>query len=260
MCLRGPDEARSSRRSEVRAQGREPLLRVSMGETKHIAWDVEPSGLLGMAVNAGSLPAPVASGMGKLWGAWDSCVRGMGQVVRCILGRHGAYVPAWAYTGSGRHQRGLLPAELPMDYIRSSGVEPAGHSSGRSQEGGVLDGYTEVNPSVSVGPQPVYDIINAGPRSRFVVRGATGPLIVHNCVENLCQSVARQIVAEQMLRVAKRYRVVLTVHDAVAIVAREAEAAEAQAYLEECMSWNPAWAVGLPLACESGVGKSYGDC
>lgn len=260
VCLRGPDEARSSRRSEVRAQGREPLLRVSMGETKHIAWDVEPSGLLGMAVNAGSLPAPVASGMGKLWGAWDSCVRGMGQVVRCILGRHGAYVPAWAYTGSGRQQRGLLPAELPMDYIRSSGVEPAGHSSGRSQEGGVLDGYTEVNPSVSVGPQPVYDIINAGPRSRFVVRGATGPLIVHNCVENLCQSVARQIVAEQMLRVAKRYRVVLTVHDAVAIVAREAEAAEAQAYLEECMSWNPAWAVGLPLACESGVGKSYGDC
>ena len=79
-------------------------------------------------------------------------------------------------------------------------------------------------------------------------------------VENICQAVARQIVAEQMLRVSKRYKVVLTVHDAVAIVAPEAEAAEAQAYLEECMSWNPKWAVGLPLSCESGMGASYGDC
>lgn len=79
-------------------------------------------------------------------------------------------------------------------------------------------------------------------------------------VENICQAVARQVVAEQMLRVAKRYKVVLTVHDAIAIVAKQDEAAEAQAYLEECMSWNPKWAVGLPLSCESGMGSSYGDC
>jgi DNA polymerase len=79
-------------------------------------------------------------------------------------------------------------------------------------------------------------------------------------VENICQAVARQVVAEQMLRVSKRYKVVLTVHDAVAIIAKKEEAPEAQAHLEECMSWNPKWAVGLPLACESGVGASYGDC
>ena len=79
-------------------------------------------------------------------------------------------------------------------------------------------------------------------------------------VENICQAVARQVVAEQMLRVAKRYKVVLTVHDAVAIIAKKEEAAEAQAYLEECMNWNPKWAVGLPLSCESGLGASYGDC
>jgi hypothetical protein len=79
-------------------------------------------------------------------------------------------------------------------------------------------------------------------------------------VENVCQAVARQIVAEQMLRVSKRYKVVLTVHDAVAIIAPETEAKEAQAYLEECMSWNPKWATGLPLSCESGMGASYGDC
>ena len=79
-------------------------------------------------------------------------------------------------------------------------------------------------------------------------------------VENICQAVARQVVAEQMLRVSKRYKVVLTVHDAVAIIAKTEEAAEAQAYLEACMSWVPKWATGLPLACESGMGASYGDC
>lgn len=79
-------------------------------------------------------------------------------------------------------------------------------------------------------------------------------------VENICQAVARQIVAEQMLRVAKRYKVVLTVHDAVAIVAKKEEAREARMYLEDCMSWIPKWATGLPLSCESGVGDSYGDC
>ena len=79
-------------------------------------------------------------------------------------------------------------------------------------------------------------------------------------IENVCQAVARCVIAEQMLRVSKRYKVVLTVHDAIAIIAKTSEAKEAQAYLEECMRWNPAWAVGLPLACESGMGPSYGDC
>jgi DNA polymerase len=79
-------------------------------------------------------------------------------------------------------------------------------------------------------------------------------------VENICQAVARQIVAEQMLRISKRYKVVLTVHDAVAVIAPLEEGAAARAYVEECMSWNPKWAAGLPLACESGVGATYGDC
>jgi DNA polymerase len=79
-------------------------------------------------------------------------------------------------------------------------------------------------------------------------------------VENICQAVARQVVAEQMLRVSKRYKVVLTVHDAVACIAPESEAEAAQAYVEECMRWIPEWASGCPINCESGVGKTYGDC
>jgi DNA polymerase I-like protein with 3'-5' exonuclease and polymerase domains len=61
-----------------------------------------------------------------------------------------------------------------------------------------------------------------------------------------------------MLRVSKRYKVVLTVHDSVAIIAPETEKDAAMEYIIECMSWNPKWAVGLPLSCEAGWGHSYG--
>lgn len=79
-------------------------------------------------------------------------------------------------------------------------------------------------------------------------------------VENLCQALARCIIGEQMLRMAKKYKVALTVHDAVMVVVKEDEQEEAVKYVEECMKWNPSWALTLPLACEIGVGKSYGEC
>ena len=79
-------------------------------------------------------------------------------------------------------------------------------------------------------------------------------------IENACQAIARCIIGEQMIRIAKRYDVVLTVHDAIACVVKEDEVLEAQAYIEECMKWIPDWADGLPVSCESGYGQSYGDC
>jgi DNA polymerase len=79
-------------------------------------------------------------------------------------------------------------------------------------------------------------------------------------IENVCQAIARCIIAEQMLKINKRYKVVLTVHDAIAVCVRDSEVEEAQKYVEECMRWVPEWAAGLPVNCESGAGKSYGDC
>jgi len=78
--------------------------------------------------------------------------------------------------------------------------------------------------------------------------------------ENVCQGIARCIIGEQMLQIAKKYRVVLTVHDSIVICVRDEEVSEAQAYIEKCMRWTPDWAEGLPINCESGTGKSYGDC
>jgi DNA polymerase len=79
-------------------------------------------------------------------------------------------------------------------------------------------------------------------------------------IENVCQAIARCIIGEQMLNIAKRYRVVLTVHDSVVCCVPDAEVEEAQKYIEECMRWTPDWAKGLPINCESGTGKTYGDC
>jgi DNA polymerase len=79
-------------------------------------------------------------------------------------------------------------------------------------------------------------------------------------VENICQGLARCIIGEQMVKISQKYKVVLTVHDAVACIAKEEEAEEAMAYVMECMKWVPDWAQGLPLNCEAGYGKSYGDC
>ena len=79
-------------------------------------------------------------------------------------------------------------------------------------------------------------------------------------VENVCQGLARIVIGEQMLLVEKEHKVVMTVHDAIACVVPEKDAATAMAYVETCMKVRPKWALELPLNCEAGYGKSYGDC
>jgi DNA polymerase len=78
------------------------------------------------------------------------------------------------------------------------------------------------------------------------------------CVENICQALARIVIGEQMLMVARRLRVVMTVHDAVGAIAPMQEAEEAREYVEACMRIRPKWSVLLPLNCESKMGVSYG--
>ena len=79
-------------------------------------------------------------------------------------------------------------------------------------------------------------------------------------VENVVQALARIIVAEQMLRLRERYRPVLTVHDAAVIVTPIDELQDAIAFITQVMSTPPDWANGLPVACETKYGQSYGEC
>ena len=101
---------------------------------------------------------------------------------------------------------------------------------------------------------------NEGIQYQYKTRRGWNKIYGGKVIENACQAIARCIIGEQMIKIAKKYDTVLTVHDAVACIALEAEVKEAQAYVEECMRWTPEWAEGLPVNCESGYGKSYGEC
>jgi len=78
-------------------------------------------------------------------------------------------------------------------------------------------------------------------------------------VENIVQALARIVVGSQMVRISKKYRPILTVHDAVSIVVPASESEEAKAYVQECMRWVPKWADGLPVDCEIGCGPTYAE-
>ena len=73
------------------------------------------------------------------------------------------------------------------------------------------------------------------------------------------QSLARDIIAEQLIQVAKRYTVVMTVHDELVMLCKDTEVDDCVAYVKKCMTTAPSWCSDLPLGCEVGVGDNYMD-
>ena len=104
------------------------------------------------------------------------------------------------------------------------------------------------------------DLSYDGDEYTYKVRRGRNKIYGGKVIENVCQAIARCIIGEQMLKIAKRYRVVLTVHDSIVCCVEDNKVKEAQAFVETCMRWTPSWAKGLPVDCESGTAKSYGDC
>lgn len=102
------------------------------------------------------------------------------------------------------------------------------------------------------------DIEEDKPKYYYVGRKGKTFLWYGAILENVVQGLARCVVAEQMLKISEKYRVALTVHDSVVVVCKAEEREEAVRYIEQCMSTTPAWAEGLPVACESKWGVSYG--
>lgn len=91
----------------------------------------------------------------QLGRARDHNMRAMVGQLRDILGGHADGLFRRSFTGSDRQQRAIRARELQVGDTKAAGTEPA---------------------------QKVYDLVNCGPRNRFVVRGAGGELtIVHNC-------------------------------------------------------------------------------
>lgn len=73
------------------------------------------------------------------------------------------------------------------------------------------------------------------------------------------QSLARDIIAEHLISVSKKYKVVMTIHDELVMVCRDEEVENCVSYVEQCMTTAPDWCPDLPLNCEIGVGDNYMD-
>jgi DNA polymerase len=76
---------------------------------------------------------------------------------------------------------------------------------------------------------------------------------------NVTQALARIVMTDGMLRVAKRYPVVGTVHDELICVVPDSEVAEAKAWVLEQMTIEPSYMPGIPLAADVGAHRRYGD-
>lgn len=77
--------------------------------------------------------------------------------------------------------------------------------------------------------------------------------------ENIVQCLARIAVSEQMVDIARRYRVVMTTHDEIVmLVQKNKEAiAKAQAFMEGVMGKAPAWCGSLPVSSEVKYADNY---
>lgn len=78
--------------------------------------------------------------------------------------------------------------------------------------------------------------------------------------QGLVQSLARCVMAEQMISISRKYPIVLTVHDAVYILTTEETAETAQQFVLGTMRTPPVWMPDIPLDAEAAFGKTLADC
>lgn len=84
-------------------------------------------------------------------------------------------------------------------------------------------------------------------------------------LENIIQALARIVVMEAALRLRRPMRqqfkahLAMQVHDELVYVVASDQAKDVAELVFREMSIAPAWAAGLPLSAEAGVGPSYGD-
>lgn len=219
--------------------------------------------MVSVALHEGALRDPDRASMEELRGPRDHSLQGVERVVREVLRGHGSDIPEGATARSNRQRERLLEGQLPMG-IRSRELQQPAKDSARGREAtcGLVAGNRNRydDPVLQAGArlpegasvrqagrdEQVYDLVNCGPRHRFVVLGEEGPLIVHNC-ENITQAVACDLLSEGLLRMdAAGYKTILTIHDEAITEVPDSDEFTFQK-MEHLMSELPDWAPGLPL-------------
>lgn len=232
------------------------------------------SHVLGVEIDDRSLPTALKSCVAQLRWTRNHSMRALGWLVRKFLGRHGGDVPAWLTVGAQRQRQRLLARELRMGDVEgamSQSPEQSVHRNAMGPNGSQrrkrAQRYWCDHATVSAGEQlagreavreaelhePVFDIVNAGPRRRFTVLGTNGPFIVHNCAEGPTQALAASILRHTLVALEAEVDwmpVIGSTHDEVVVEVDEADEQDARNVIHEYFVDGFDWTDGLPLAAE----------
>ena len=230
--------------------------------------DVGTPGILGLALYARQVQIAYTSSVEKLWSAWHSCLRFL-EFVSEFLERHGADLGERHGTRTKGQRQGVFSRELCLANLSAPSEQPSeqqasGHSirpneSKRSRttiRGEEIDIRLSISSRLAVTESvgPVYDLMNCGPRNRFVVLDENDvPMIVHNC----CQAGSRDILYGSMPRAeAAGFEIVLHVHDEL-VTEFDPRTELTLENLCEILSAPVQWAPGLPLSAAGFVSDRY---
>ena len=275
--LRDGEGGGSERLSEAGEAGRHGLVRVQAVRVnrskEHNPRHERAPGLRGVAQHVRQVLSANAPGVAQLRRPGHFSVRCLAEFFRQVLGRHGADVCGRTDAGPKKQLAGLQREKLLLGDLQGTGEqhpsEPDGWEQDRVATGRRVgrEALDDVLPAGPRGPlgqtgrgpkllAQVYDLINCGPRHRFVIWAGGAPLIVHNC-ENATQGFARDILAENMPAVnAAGYKTVLGVHDE--LINEAPDTSEfTSSHLAELMSTVPVWAKGMPIAAAGFECKRY---
>jgi DNA polymerase len=82
-----------------------------------------------------------------------------------------------------------------------------------------------------------------------------GGKVTENCV----QALAALVIREQMSAAGRHFKVAFQVHDEIIVAVPDKDVETAEAKLIGIMCTPPKWAPDLPVACDWGNAKNYGD-
>lgn len=283
-----PMRLREEGEEAARGPWADQLLRMQAGRDcerrEHEARDVAPPRVSCVAQHARPMHSADAFRMEEVWRARHNGMPGVAQLSE-VLGGYGPDIQKGPDSGTGGQLAGVLEAELFLglqddasaQHARQSDDRHAAGKDAACRSGGVFGGWaddTELQDQCglaggatvrhAIAEEPTYDLLNCGPRHRFVVRGDDGPFIVHNCV----QALARIITMQAALRIEKRFLaegfgreelLALQVHDELGFMVRDEHVELASHIIGEEMLRAPAWMPNLPLGYELAYGQSYGD-
>lgn len=278
--MRGRVSAHLHGTDEGFAQRQHPTMCVlctqSSRRPEENAWHDTAPRVRCVEIDAGQMPSANTPILAQLRGQGHTCVHPVERKFSKLLGRHGADLRTRSVNRKNRREWGLLPRELHMDTLQPPITKQKVHRNsanvGRPSERRRCLREVQLEQNHSALPSEkrmaaredgdtgrqaksrVYDLLNAGPRHRFVVRGSAGPFVVHNCV----QSIAMDILFHGLTE-ADKYGLtpVLQVHDEIGCEEDEDTADEKLELLRSCMTNQPSWCQDMWLGADGYTSKYY---